>query len=189
MQAMPAKRPNQNRTAIVYFGATQQDYLNLIQADKHHQAYIEYIQKPLQAQISREQHKPGCRDINSYTVHSQRTRRLRGWGGELAELPICRAKCRGCKAVFTVLPSFIARYRRQDTDCLGKLLEMSLAMGLSQREAATIYQWSCPDEGWHPGWIWHLIQWLGNLIPVSSLLMRLGLTPPPIFSLMRSFPH
>jgi hypothetical protein len=88
-----------------------------------------------------------------------------------------------------VLPSFIARYRRQDTDSLGKLLEMSLGMGLSQRETARIYEWSDPEAGWHPGWIWHLVQWLGNLIPVSLLLMRLGLTPPPIFSAMRSLPH
>jgi Domain of unknown function (DUF6431) len=186
---MPTKQPNQNRTAIVYFGASKQDYLNLIQADEHHQAYIEYIQKPLQAQISCQQHKPGCTDISRYTVHSQRTRRLRGWGGELEVLPICRAKCRSCQAVFTVLPSFIARYRRQDTDCLGKLLEMRLGMGLSQRETATIYEWSHPDEGWHPGGVWQLVQWLGNLMPVSLLLMRLGLTPPPTFSPMRSLPH
>ena len=163
---MPSKRQNQNRTAIVYFGATQQSYLDLVNADDHHQSYIAYIQAPLRAQISREQHQPDCTDITCYTVHSQRHRRLRGWGGEIEVLPICRAKCRCCKAVFTVLPSFIARYRRQDTDCLGKLLEMSLGMGLSQRETAKIYEWSHPDEGWHPGWVWHLVQWLGNLIPV-----------------------
>lgn len=132
---MPPKRHNQNRTAIVYFGATQQDYLDLINADDRHQAYI---QAPLQAQISRDQHQPDCPDITCYTVHSQRNRQLRGWGEALEELPICQAKCRGGQAVFTVVPSFIARYRRQDTDCLGKLLEMSLGMGLSQRETATI---------------------------------------------------
>lgn len=176
---MPPKRHNQNRTAIVYFGAAKQDYLDLINADDRHQAYIAYIQAPLQAQISREQHQPDCPYINCYTVHSQRTRRLRSWGGELEKLPICRAKCRGCKVVFTVLPSFIARYRRQDTSCLGKLLEMSLGLGLSQRETAKIYDWVHPDEGWHPGWVWHLVQWLGNLISVSLSLMRLGLPPRP----------
>jgi hypothetical protein len=34
------------------------------------------------------------------------------------------------------------RYRRQDTDCPGKLMEMNLGMGLSQRETATIYAWN-----------------------------------------------
>jgi hypothetical protein len=175
---MPQKRHNQNRTAIVYFGSTRQDYLDLVQADDYHQAYIEYVQKPLQEQLSSDKHKPDCHDSSRYTVHSQRERQLKGWQGEAEILPICRVKCCDCKAVFTVLPSFIPRYRRQDTDCLGKLLELNLGMGLTQRETAQIYEWVNPAAGWHPGWVWSLIQWLGDLLPVSLLMMRLGLTPP-----------
>ncbi|MEL6456447.1 MAG: DUF6431 domain-containing protein, partial [Cyanobacteria bacterium J06623_5] len=144
--------------------------------------------KPLQAQLSADKHKPGCSDASRYTVHSQIERQLQGWQGEKQTVPICRVKCCCCRAVFTVLPSFIARYRRQDTDCLGKLLTMSLGMGLSQREAATLYEWNHPTGGWHPGWVWHLVQWLGNLLPVSLLLMRLGLTPPPIFLPTKNLP-
>ena len=182
-------RQNQNRTAIVYFGPTPQDYLDLVESGAKHKAYIEYIQQPLAAQLTPDKHKPACAETSRYTVHSQIERRLQGSQSAPATLPICRVKCCSCRAVFTVLPSFIGRYRRQDTDSLGKLLEMSLGMGLSQRETARIYEWSDPEAGWHPGWIWHLVQWLGNLIPVSLLLMRLGLTPPPIFSAMRSLPH
>ena len=185
MPQEPQARHNQNRTAVVYFGPTKQDYLKLVEAENH-QAYIEYIQKPLQLQITREQHKPGCRDMSRYTIHSQRKRKLQGWQGETEVIPICRAKCCSCRAVFTVLPSFILRYRRQDADCLGKVLEMDLGMGLSQRETATIYKWVNPDRGWRPSLVWRLIQWLGNLLPVSLLLMRLGLTPPPMCSVMRS---
>ena len=185
---MSPKHHNQNRTAIVHFGPTKQDYLDLVEADDRHQAYLEYIQQPLQAQLTGDKHKPECCDTSRYTIHSQRQRMLKGWQGEAEELPICRAKCCSCKAVFTVLPSFIPRYRRQDADCLGKLLEMSLGMGLTQRETATIYEWVNPEEGWHPGWVWQLIQWVGNLIPVSLLLMRLGLTPPTMCSVMRSLP-
>ena len=178
---MPKAPRNQNRTAIVYFGSTQQAYLDLVASGKRHQAYIEYIQKPLQAQLTPDKHKLVCSDPSRYTVHSQIERQLQGWQGEKQTVPICRVKCCCCRAVFTVLPSFIARYRRQDTDCLGKLLEMSLGMGLSQRETAKLDEWSHPGGGWHPGWVWYLVQWLGNLIPVSLMLMRLGLTPPPIF--------
>ena len=71
---------------------------------------------------------------------------------------------------------------------LGKLLELNLGMGLSQRETATIYSWLGNERGWQPGWIWSLVQWLGNLLPVCLLLMRLGLTPPSIYSAMRSLP-
>ena len=70
------------------------------------------------------------------------------------------------------------RYRRQDTDCLGKLIEMNLGMGLSQRETAQIYAWNQTGHQWQPGWIWGLVQWLGGLMPVALLLMRLGLFPP-----------
>jgi hypothetical protein len=70
------------------------------------------------------------------------------------------------------------RYRRQDTDCLGKLLELNVGMGLSQRETATIYAWNQAGHEWRPGWIWALIQWFGCLLPVSLLLLRLGLFPP-----------
>jgi len=43
---MSEERHNQNRTAIVYFGPSQQDYLKLLQA-KDRSALIEYIQAPL----------------------------------------------------------------------------------------------------------------------------------------------
>ncbi len=184
---MTEKATYQNRTAIVYFGPNRQDYLDLVQAEDR-QPLIEYLQAPLQAQLSQEQHHADCGDTSRYTLHGFRNRRVQGWLGEVATIPICRARCRSCRAVFTVLPSFVVRYRRHDADCLGKLLELSLGLGLSQRETATIYSWLGPDRGWHPGWVWNLVQWLGNLMPVGSLLLRLGLTPPSIYSVTKSLP-
>lgn len=58
-----------------------------------------------------------------------------------------------------MLPSFLMRYRRQDTDYLGKLMELNLGMGLSLRETATIYEWNQGQGRWQPGWVWALIQW------------------------------
>jgi Domain of unknown function (DUF6431) len=168
---------NRKRTAIVYFGPQQEDYLKLVQA-KDRSSYIEYIQAPLQKQLGVEMHHDGCSDTSHYTVHGLRERTVQGWLGQKQVIPICRVRCQACRAVFTVLPSFLMRYRRQDTDCLGKLLEMNLGMGLSQRETATIHAWNQSTEQWKPGWIWYLVQWFGRLMPVSLLLMRLGLFPP-----------
>ena len=184
---MKATRPYQNRTAILYFGPTKQDYLTLVDAENH-QAYLDYVQPLLKAQLTPEMHHAGCSDPSRYTVHSKRHRSLQGWLGHKEDIPICRTRCCCCRAVFTVLPSFIMRYRRQDTDCLGKLLELNLGMGLSQRETATIYSWLGEERGWHPGWVWNLVQWFGNLLPVALVLMSLGLSPPPISSVMRSLP-
>ena len=174
---MPEQRHNQNRTAIVYFGPSQQDYLKLVQAEDR-SALIEYIQRPLQTQLGSEMHKTGCSDTSRYTVHGLRDRTVQGWLGESTIIPICRVRCCCCRAVFTMLPSFLMRYRRQDTDCLGKLLELNLGMGLSLRETATIYAWNQTDESWQPGWVWTLVQWLGSLMSVSLLLIRLGLSLP-----------
>ena len=184
---MTEKQAHQNRTAIVHFGATKQDYLDLVQSEDR-KPLIEYLQAPLTAQLSPERHKPCCRDTSRYTIHALRERQVQGWLGPVETIPICRVRCQSCRAVFTVLPSFILRYRRQDADCLGKLLELNLGMGLSNRQTATIYSWQGTERGWQPGWVWSLVQWLGYLIPVYLLLLRLGLTPPPIYSAMRSLP-
>jgi Domain of unknown function (DUF6431) len=177
----------QNRTAIVYFGSTKQDYLKLVEADSHRE-FLDYIKPQLQVQLTAAHHAVDCPNSERYTVHSQRSRQLQGWLGEAETIPVCRVRCCGCRAVFTVLPSFIMRYRRQDVDCLGKLMVMNLGMGLTLRETATIYQWLGTERLWQPSWVWGLVQWLGNLLPVAFLLMRLGLTPPPIYSVMRSLP-
>ena len=174
---MPEVRHNQKRTAIVYFGSQQEDYLKLVQTDDRSR-FIEFIQRPLQAQLVLEMHNNGCADTSRYTVHGLRERRVQGWIGETRVIPICRVRCQSCRAVFTVLPSFLMRYRRQDSDCLGKLMEMNLGMGLSQRETATIYAWNQTEHEWRSGWIGALVQWLGCLMPVCLLLMRLGLFPP-----------
>ena len=174
---MPEERQNQNRTAIVYFGPSQQDYLKLVQAEKR-STLIEYIQRPLQAQLGVKKHKADCADTSRYTVHELRSRKVQGWLGESRTMEICRVRCCSCRAVFTMLPSFLMRYRRQDTDCLSKLMELNLAMGLSLRQTATIYEWNKGPRGWQPGWVWALVQWLGSLMPVSRLLIRLGLSLP-----------
>ena len=174
---MSEPRVNQQRTVIVYFGATKQDSLSLVQ-EKRHSALLAYIQPLLKAQLKLEQHQNGCSDQSRYTIHSQRDRHLQGLLGARETIPICRVRCQSCRAVFTVLPSFILRYRRQDADCLGKLLEMNLGMGLSLRETASIYRWMGLERAWQPSWIWSLVQGLGQLLPVFLLLMRMGLTPP-----------
>jgi hypothetical protein len=162
---MTDPQANQNRTAIIYFGETKQEYLNLVEAEKH-RALLAYIQPFLKVQLQPQQHHDGCTDQSHYTIHSQRDRQLQGLLGAKESIPICRVRCQTCRAVFTVLPSFIMRYRRQDPDCLGKLLEMNLGMGLTLRETATIYTWMGVERTWQPSWIWGLVQWLGHLLPV-----------------------
>jgi hypothetical protein len=46
------------------------------------------------------------------------------------------------------------------------------------RHTALVYTWSDIERSWTPSGVWDLLQWLGKLIPVTWLLLRLGLTPP-----------
>ena len=112
---------NQRRTAIIYFGFKRETYLELVKAEDS----SEFLRV--------EKHKPNCCDRSRYTGRVLRERSVQGWVGERVTVPICRVRCCRCGAVFTVLPSFILRYRRQDSDCLSKLLPLSMSMGLSQR--------------------------------------------------------
>ena len=169
------KSKKQQRTAIVYFGSQRQDYLDLAQAPDT-SAFLNFVQQPLQQQLTQDKHKSDCTH-HQYTNHGKRLRSLQDWLGAKIMLPVFRVRCCGCGAVFTVLPSFILRYRRQDADCLGKLLTLSLGMGVSQRHTALIYSWNGTQRSWKPARIWNLLQWLGNLIPVCWLLLRLGLNP------------
>ena len=183
-----AHHKNQQRTAIVYFGAEREDYLKRAEADDPRE-FLDFVQQPLRAQLGAEKHRDGCPDLSRYTGHSKRSRSLHGWSGPKTDLPIRRVRCCGCRTVFTVLPSFVCRYRRQDSDCLAKLLTLSLSMDLSQRQTALIYSWGDAERCWTPGWVWSLLQWLGTLLPVSWLLLRLGLTPPESVLSDEKFAH
>ena len=123
---------NQRRTAIIYFGFKRETYLELVKAEDSSE-FLRFVQQPLQTQLGVEKHKPNCCDRSRYTGRVLRERSVQGWVGERVTVPICRVRCCRCGAVFTVLPSFILRYRRQDSDCLSKLLPLSMSMGLSQR--------------------------------------------------------
>jgi hypothetical protein len=56
---MKNSHQNQKRTAIVYFGSLQEDYLKLLQSEDR-SSYIEYIQAPLQQQLIPAMHHDGC---------------------------------------------------------------------------------------------------------------------------------
>jgi len=92
----PAKRQNQQRTAIVYFGSQRSDYLQLAEA-KDSSAFLREVQQPLQQQLEAEKHRAGCPDGSRYTSHGKRERSLQGWVGDRTIVPIHRVRCCGCE--------------------------------------------------------------------------------------------
>ncbi len=161
------------RTVIVYLGIFFQ-YLEIINNKKR---YIRILTKAMAK--STVQHKEGCTCSKGYTHHLSRTRTPRNFRGERYEVPIWQIRCLECGAVFTILPSFLARYQRNDTDCMSKLLEINLIMTSSYRHTLKILEYAHGEQlAWNPKRMLHIVNWLGDLLPLPCILMRLGLTPP-----------
>ena len=97
-----AKAPRENRTITVDF-QDQSTYFQLLHDGK---AFVECVCAFLLALGFQLLHKASCRGGGCLTRHSHYARvRLGG-------LTIWRVQCTTCKAVFTILPHFILRYRQ-----------------------------------------------------------------------------
>jgi hypothetical protein len=97
-------------------------------------------------------------------------------------VPISQIRCRDCKAVFAVLPSFVLRYQRYEVHLAQSLLEYNLVMNVSYRFQGQILGDLNPElAGTTPMSLWRLMTWLGRAIPVTDLLQRLGMKPPTAF--------
>ena len=97
-----AKRPRENRTITVDF----HDETTYFQLLGDGTAFLECVLAFLLALGFQFKHKATCRGGGCLTRHSHYARvRLGG-------LTIWRIQCTACKAVFTVLPRFVLRYRQ-----------------------------------------------------------------------------
>jgi hypothetical protein len=101
-----AKATRANRTMTVDF-QDESTYLQLLSDGK---AFVEFIVAFLLALGFQLTHKASCHGGGCLTRHSHYARvRLGG-------LTIWRIQCTACKAVFTVLPHFVLRYRHMSPD-------------------------------------------------------------------------
>ena len=101
-----AKPTRQNRTITVDFQEPS-TYVQLMHDGK---AFVEFVFAFLLSLGFQLTHKATCTGGGCLTRHSHYARiRLGG-------LTIWRIQCTSCKAVFTVLPHFVLRYRRMSPD-------------------------------------------------------------------------
>src|SRR5262247_3877393 len=154
-----AKAPRENRTITVDF-QDPSTYFQLISDGK---AFVECVFAFLLALGFQFTHKATCTSGGSLTRHSHYARvRLGG-------LTIWRIQCISCKAVFTVLPHFVLRYRRMSPDVARQAL-IATHGGLSLEWCATICHIS-------PMALYRLICALGQHSLVT-VLTRCGLPLP-----------
>jgi hypothetical protein len=101
-----AKRPRQNRTITVDFH-DEATYFQLLDDGK---AFVELVIAFILALGFQLRHKATCRGGGCLTRHSHDVR------VQLGGVTIWRLQCTTCRAVFTVLPHFILRYRQMRPD-------------------------------------------------------------------------
>jgi len=157
-----AKRTRDNRTITVDF-RDEATYLQLLGDGK---AFVEFVFAFLLALGFQLLHKATCDGGGCLTRHSHYARvRLGG-------VTIWRIQCTTCKAVFTVLPHFILRYRQMRPEVARDAL-LATHGGLSLELCAVLYHLS-------PMALYRLICAFGHqsLVPV---LTRCGLPLPVYF--------
>jgi hypothetical protein len=154
-----AKRTRENRTITVDF-RDEATYFHLIADGK---AFLECVLAFLLALGFQLKHKATCSGGGTFTRHSHYVRvRLNG-------VPIWRLQCTRCRAVLTVLPHFVLRYRSMRPD-VAKTALLATQGGLSLERCAVICHVS-------PMALYRLVCALGSQ-SVVAVLTRCGLPLP-----------
>jgi hypothetical protein len=157
-----AKRTRENRTITVDF-RDEATYFQLLGDGK---AFVEFVFAFLLALGFQLLHKATCDGGGCLTRHSHYARvRLGG-------VTIWRIQCTTCKAVFTVLPHFILRYRQMRPEVARDAL-LATHGGLSLELCAVLYHLS-------PMALYRLICACGHHSLVT-VLTRCGLALPVYF--------
>src|SRR5499433_449099 len=154
-----AKQPRANRTITVDF-QNEATYFQLLDDGK---AFLEFVFAFLLSLGFQLAHKATCHGGGCLTRHSHYVRiRLGG-------VTIWRIQCTTCKAVFTVLPHFVLRYRQMRREVARDAL-LATQGGLSLELCAVLYHIS-------PMALYRLVCAFGrqSLVPV---LIRCGLALP-----------
>jgi hypothetical protein len=122
-----ARRTRENRTITVDF-QNEATYFQLLGDGK---AFVEFVFAFILSLGFQLAHKASCRGGGCLTRHSHYVRlRVRG-------ITIWRIQCTTCKAVFTVLPHFVLRYRQMRPEAAREAL-LATHGGLSPEWCATI---------------------------------------------------
>jgi hypothetical protein len=157
-----AKRTRENRTITVDF-RDDATYLQLLGNGK---AFVEFVGAFLLSLGFQLAHKATCRGGGCLTRHSHYVR-LRVCG-----ITIWRIQCTTCKAVFTILPHFVLRYRQMHPAVARDAL-LAMHGGLSLELCAVLYHIS-------PMALYRLVCAFGHHSLVT-VLTRCGLPLPVYF--------
>jgi len=191
IDAIPPQR--QNRTVVLHLGNSVSEYHALIATPEGMQELIRRVEiaDSLNWGHLADGHDQGCARHLHFTRHQTYTRTLRHFTGQPALVAIVRVRCLDCGAVFTILPAFVVRYKRYDTDAMEKFMTLLFitedsyrmagvrqALGMDRKHTGT---WTAlyadASAAINPRPLWELVQWFGQLSP-TQFNLALGVAPP-----------
>ena len=193
MTIAEAKPKRQNRTVTLHLGNTLAEYEMIYQSQSGIESLIRKVEMAdsLNWGCLGTGHHEGCPRQLQFTHHDSYTRWAKHFNGYKSAVVIHRVRCLDCRAVFSVQPAWIIRYKRYETDATEKLMTLlfitedsyrmagvSQALGADSHQAGT---WMALAEAQSPAIkpraLWGLVQWLGQLSP-AQLNLALGVDPP-----------
>lgn len=188
-----AKQKRQNRTVVLHLGNTLMEYRAKLLTKDGIKDLIERVEIADRLDWGRlaDGHHEGCPRKLHFTHHGSYTRNIKHFNGQSSTVCVMRVRCLDCGAVFTILPSFIVRHKRWDTDAIEKFMVLlfitedsyrmagvSQAFGIDSEQAGSwVALEHTEGEAISPMALWRLVQWLGELSP-AQLNLALGAEPP-----------
>lgn len=193
MSITEPKQKRKNRTIVLPSGTTLAEYSQLISTEDGLKRLIRRVEiaDRLNWGHLADRHEAGCRRQHRFTHHDGYPRGLKRYAGDHSVVSIIRARCLDCGAVFTILPAFVVRYKRYDTDAIEKFMVQLFITEDSYRmtrvsqalaiDTAQVGTWAAleaaQEQAITPMALWRLVQWVGELSP-AQLNLALGVEPP-----------
>ena len=131
----PQKR--QNRTVVLHLGNTLAEYKAWLATEEHKDELLRRVKiaDGLNWCHLADGHHPECQRCLRFTHHGSYSRWLQDFNGQCQLMSIQRIRCQDCGAVFSILPSFVVRYKRWHTDAIEKLMVLLFIVEDSYRMA------------------------------------------------------
>ena len=193
MSITESKPKRQNRTVVLHLGNTLAEYKAILLTQDSVRTLIQRVEvaDSLNWGHLADGHQGKCPRHLHFTHHDAYPRTIKHFDGTQSVVTIFRVRCLECEAVFTILPSFMVRYKRYDTDAIEKLMTLlfitedsyrmagvSQALGQDTQQAGTwVALAEVAGDAISPMALWGLVQWFGQLSP-AQLNLALGVEPP-----------
>jgi hypothetical protein len=154
----------------IFACASKEEYLGLISDPQRFK--LEVVDK-LSEYAHATGHEPGCKKCKGYNLKGFRSKNRKPIivGRKQMDLPIRMVQCKECKAIFSMLPSFLPREKHFTLDIIGHIFEKMMLF--SQSIQSALQDLKITGGGKSKQTILNWLRWIGTFHP-ATILSRAG---------------